>query len=130
MPRKLDTHPGFSDGVIKVGIASCHSNRLARFRKRGWAVKESLRFEDRAIPAAIEKAVLTWLSGDLGRSSCLSPDEMDGMSGSNETFSVGDLRAAGVTLDDVVDRIHQEAAKHSDTGVGGTGPEVPAKRAA
>jgi hypothetical protein len=123
---RLPGRPGSSDGIIKVGIAGCHSDRLAQFQKRGWAEIESLRFEDGAIPPVIERAVLKWLTDDLGQPCGLSPGEMKGMAGHTETFSVGDLGAAGVTVDDVVDRLHQEAAKHSEAAAA-TGPEVPAQ---
>jgi recombinational DNA repair protein (RecF pathway) len=110
---QLPTHPGFSDGVIKVGIAGVRSIRLDRFQKLGWYRIESLQFEDGAIPAAIERAVLNWLRGDLDQTWCLNPSEMNGMGGNTETFSIGDLLDAGVTVGDVANRIYQEAAKHS-----------------
>jgi hypothetical protein len=108
---ELKNHERFSQGVIKVGIAGGNSQRLEDWKKRGWAVLESFRFEDGTVPVAIESDVLRWLHQGLGLKPCLTRKEVGHLNGHTETVSVDDLTEAGVTVTDVRKRVKQLVTK-------------------
>lgn len=97
---KSHDHPGYPSPVLKVGV----TNNRGWTRKPGWKLLAEMRFADGTIPLAVERDVLTWLSGDLGLEPCRSATGTT-TKGFAEAISIVNLEQAGFTVAAVVRRV-------------------------
>ena len=96
-------HPSYPSPVIKVGV----TNNRGWTRKPGWKLLAERRSNDGTVPLAIERDVLTWLTGDLGLEPVRSATGSTGK-GFAEAIAVPDLAQAGVSVSAVIRRVMAE----------------------
>lgn len=71
----------------KTNIFTAH-DRLGKFQKRGWVVIKRWDFDSGHSIDFVEKAALGWIREKLGLPQYLSKEDMLGMAGETETFSI------------------------------------------
>jgi hypothetical protein len=74
-------------GARKIGIANQSSDRLEKWRKRGWKLVWQHESEDGKSVLDLETKVLRWIRKDLGLPPHLGDQELGAIGGWSETFS-------------------------------------------
>jgi len=84
----LITHPQLQAG--KIGVCGLHSPRLHRWTNHGWVLLARRRFDAGREAVALEQEVLRVVHSG-GRSCYLNQEDMGGLSGASETFSIDEI---------------------------------------
>jgi hypothetical protein len=99
-------------GARKIGIANQSSDRLEKWRKRGWKVVWKHESKDGKAVLDLETKVLRWIRKDLGLPPHLGDQELGSIGGWSETFS-----SDGVTNQVLISKIEtllEETATNSE----------------